>query len=123
MPPIVESESAIVEPMHNAVLPVIAPIVALLTEKDVLAEFVPQLLVIVYEIMAEPEVTPVTAPVELVVATAVLLLLHVPPLIASLKVELPPMQIVVAPVMAGITALLTVMLSTAYPAPQLVDKK
>ena len=55
--------------------------------------------------MAEPVATPVTTPAELTVATAVLALLQVPPVDASLNVEVCPGQTVVVPVMAEINEL------------------
>jgi hypothetical protein len=61
----------------------------------------------IYDIVAVPDATPVTMPVEPTVATEVLLLLHVPPEVASLSAAVMPGQMVVVPVIdAG--ALLTV---------------
>ena len=46
-----------------------------------------------------PDVTPVSTPVsDPIVATAVLELIHVPPLVASLSVVVAPIQAVVVPV-------------------------
>ena len=45
----------------------------------------PLILVTVYEIVDVPALTPVTSPVLLIVATAVLLLVQVPPAVASLN--------------------------------------
>jgi hypothetical protein len=53
----------------------------------------------VYIIFAVPDETPVTRPEELTVATEVLLLLHVPPVVTSLKCVVRPMQTVAVPVM------------------------
>jgi hypothetical protein len=52
-----------------------------------------------------PLETPVTIPVELTVAIAVLLLLHVPPVVASVSVDVPPTATVVVPEIAAGTGL------------------
>jgi hypothetical protein len=68
-----------------------------------------------------PAVTPVTMPVVLTVALAVLLLLHTPPVLASVRVMLAPGQTDVAPTI-GLTTLpaLTVNAIVAVAVPQLV---
>lgn len=49
-----------------------------------------------------PAATPVTMPVDdPMVAMAGLLLLHVPPVVASVKVDVPPTVVVVVPVMTA----------------------
>lgn len=61
--------------------------------------------------MAVPAETPVTIPVEPTVATDVLPLLHVPPLVASLRVVTSPAQTTIVPVIdegAGLTVILCV---------------
>jgi hypothetical protein len=58
---------------------------------------VPQPVVDVYVIVAEPALTPVTTPEASTVATAVLLLLHVPPEAVLDNVEVVPEQKVVVP--------------------------
>lgn len=51
---------------------------------------------------------PVTTPVELIVATEALLLLQVPPAVASLSVEVPPTVVVAMPdIAAGIGVTVT----------------
>jgi hypothetical protein len=50
--------------------------------------------------VAVPADTPVTTPRLVTVATAVLLLAHVPPVVASERVVVLPVQIVVVPVIA-----------------------
>ena len=68
---------------------------------------VPEL--VVYEIVTEPAETAVTTPVVLpIVAMAVLLLLHVPPEVASLNVVVPAAHKVVVPVIGEMEPLVTV---------------
>jgi hypothetical protein len=60
----------------------------------------------VYVIVAVPSETPTRTPVdEPIAATAVLLLVHTPPGVASLSVVVVPAQIVVVPVIGDATAL------------------
>jgi hypothetical protein len=62
-------------------------------------------------IIAVPAATPVTTPVELMVATPVLLLLHVPPGVISDKLVVRPTQTLSVPVIAagfGLTVMITV---------------
>ena len=47
--------------------------------------------------VAVPDVTPVTTPVVTTVATAVLPLLHVPPVVASLRVVVEPIHTAAVP--------------------------
>ena len=55
--------------------------------------------------MAKPALTPVTTPVALTVARAVLLLLHTPPVaVALFKVMTEPAQTAVGPVMLPVSA-------------------
>ena len=102
VPPVVASLSVTDEPapVHRVVTPVIAPgngftvTTAVLTQPDTL-----------YEILTAPAATPVTSPAVPTVATAVLLLLHVPPVTVELKVVTDPGQTVAVPVSAGGKAL------------------
>jgi hypothetical protein len=64
---------------------------------------------------ADPDVTPVTTPDAETVAVAVLLLLQVPPVVASARVVTPPGQTTGIPVMAAGFAL-TVTILVAVPA-------
>jgi hypothetical protein len=68
--------------------------------------------------IAVPMPVLITTPdAEPIVAIATSLLLHVPPLVASLKVMLFPVQIIVAPVMAagyGLTVAVTITLQPLY---------
>ena len=71
-----------------------------------------QPVVVVYVIIAVPFVTPETAPDEMsTVAIAVLLLLHVPPLVASLNVVVLPAQTVVMPVIGAMGFTVTVVVA------------
>jgi hypothetical protein len=66
--------------------------------------------------MDVPEVTPVTSPVpEFTVATAVLLLLHVPPDVACDKVDDEPIQVFVVPVIADGAPLTVATAVTLHP--------
>ena len=60
---------------------------------------VPQVLVTEYEILAVPPDTPVTTPVVFTVATAVLLLDQVPPVVVAVNALVAPSQNVVVPEM------------------------
>ena len=66
-----------------------------------------------------PAVAPVTTPVVLILATAALLLLHTPPVVASVRVEVAPMHIVVVPLMAatlgeGLTVIVAVAVAVPH---------
>ena len=70
--------------------------------------------------VAVPVLTPVTTPPLLTVATAVLLLLHVPPVVALLRVTDEPGQVLLRPVMAatvGVVWMVTVVVAAAVHAP------
>jgi hypothetical protein len=53
-----------------------------------------------YVIVAEPTETPETIPVDVMLARAGLLLLHVPPVVASVRAEEEPAQMLPAPMIA-----------------------
>jgi hypothetical protein len=57
-----------------------------------------------YDIIVVPDVIPVTTPPVLTVPTAVLVLLHVPPLTVLLSVVVDPAVTVLVPVVAGTEA-------------------
>lgn len=61
-------------------------------------------------IVAEPADIPVTTPEPLTVAIAVLLLLHVPPGVALVKVMAEPTHVAEGPPIGGIVAVVTVKL-------------
>jgi hypothetical protein len=69
VPPATESARESVVPVHSVVPPVITPAVGpLFTRITLVLEIAPQPLVTVYEIVAVPELTPVTIPRALTVA-------------------------------------------------------
>ena len=89
------SESVVVAPTHTPEAPEIglpATGEGLTVTLLVVVAEVPQLVESVYEIVTVPELTPVTIPVAVTVATEVLLLRHVPPLAVSLSVTVEPVQ-------------------------------
>ena len=100
LPPVVGSLNVIVAPVHTGVFEVIGNDPLIVTT---IVAALPQ--PFVYCIVAVPGVTPLTTPlVEPTVATAVLLLLHVPPLTASANVVFAPTHADTVPVMlAGAT--------------------
>jgi hypothetical protein len=85
VPPAVALESDVVAPVHTVVVPDMDDGVdgAVLTVNAVVANALPQLLVTVYDMVAEPLVSAVTCPVvALIVATAGAVLLQLPPAVA-----------------------------------------
>ena len=96
--PVPASLSIVVEPTQTFVLPVIGPGKAF----TVINAVALQPVVAVYVILTVPLVIPVTNPVmEPIVATAGLLLAHVPPVAASLRVTVEPTHTLVGPAIAG----------------------
>src|SRR5450432_4164599 len=78
--------NVVADPAQTVRAPLIAPATGSgLTVISADAIEVPQLLVTVYFMVAVPDALPVTTPVELTVATAVLLLLQVPTLVLLLE--------------------------------------
>ena len=68
--------------------------------------------------MVVPELTPITVPVPSTVATAVLLLLQVPPATVSVRVVLTPGHMVVPPVITlvdGVAIIVTAMVTLVAP--------
>ena len=97
MPPVIASLNCDTSPLHNVVVPLIAPAVG----KGLTVTFVfrEQPVGNIYVIVEEPEETPLTTPVpDTTVATELVELLHVPLPVASLKVVVEPTQTVVLPV-------------------------
>ena len=98
VPPVVPSVSVIVEPEQTAVIPEMGKgeafmVTAMLLVHPARAEYV---------IVSAPGVTPVIVPAPgKTVAIPVLLLLHVPPVVASIKIVVAPVQAVVAPVITA----------------------
>jgi hypothetical protein len=81
-PPVVASARVMVEPTATVPAPVIAAGAAYTVN-----EVVTLLLPTVYVIVTVPADTPETAPPDVTVAIAVLLLLQVPPLVESVRME------------------------------------
>ncbi len=121
-PPDTVSDNVVVEPAQTVVVPVMVPaegVVMMLT--TLVAEAVPQLLATVYDIVAEPTETPLTTPEALTVAIPVAPELQVPPEVASAKVEVEPVHIVVVPeIVPAEPEGVTLNDMVAMPVPQLV---
>ncbi len=119
LPPAAASVSRVEEPLHIAEAPEIVPALgSALTLKVAVVLAVPQLLVTVYNILVLPAVMPATLPPVLTVATAILLLLQVPPEVASARRVAEPAHILSVPVMdpadgSGLTV--TVAVSVVVP--------
>jgi hypothetical protein len=98
LPPVVALARVVDAPMHNSELPTIVPMAMLsdtVTTIDPVAE--PQVSELLYEIRAVPAPVPVTMPEALTVATAVLLLVHVPPELLEVNVVVDPSHNSVVP--------------------------
>ena len=96
VPPVV-GDRVVVAPMHIELLPVMLTVGKALTVTAVVVLL--QLVVDEVKVkVADPAATPVTTPAEVTVATAGLLLTHVPPVVGD-KVVVAPMQIELLPVM------------------------
>ena len=116
VPPGVASVRVLVAPTQILVVPVIAPAATLIVTVVVAAD-VPQALATEYVIVAIPFATGLTTPfVAPTVATAVLLLLQVPPVVVFESVDVDPIQIPVTPVI-GAAFVLTVIGNTAVVVP------
>ena len=104
----------VVLPTHTDVIPVIGAGKGL-TNSVVVAM---QLVLKVYVIIAVPALTPDATPLkEPIVATAMLLLLHVPPIVASLSVVVLPTQTAVTPVIAAGSGLTVIIVVVRQPVP------
>src|SRR5438309_2290476 len=110
MPPDDELLNVVVTPEHTVTVPVM-PEGFVFAASVLVATLHP--LPRSYVIVVVPVVTPDTMPVVLpIVATAVLLLLHIPPALGSLKVAGLPTHVVAAPVIApGVWLTATVVLA------------
>ena len=98
-PPADPSLSVIAEPTHTLAGPLMLPALGNgVTVTGWVAVAVPQLEVMVYMIVSTPPLTPVTDPVPVTVAFA-LLLLHTPPAVASVRAMDEPAHTPDAPVM------------------------
>ena len=122
VPPLVASVRVLEEPGHTTVEPLMLPAVGVpVTVIVAVAVAVPQLLLTLYVIVAVPVAIPVTVPVALIDAMAALLLLQVPPVVASVRVVFAPVHTVVAPLMVpALGAGLTVITLVAVAVPQLL---
>jgi hypothetical protein len=94
VPPEIASVSVIVLPAQTVDGPVMTPALGeALTVNTFVAATLPQPFVTVYEMIVVPADIVITRPLELIVATAVLLLLHTPPATESVIVTGAPVQI------------------------------
>ena len=107
VPPEVVSLSTAVEPVHTVAVPVIGPASGLLSTVAITLQPVPT----AYVTVAIPDDTPVTAPVEPMVATSGLLIDQVPPDVASDKLVTEPTHTLNVPVTGdGVGLIVTVTL-------------
>jgi hypothetical protein len=105
-PPVVELDSVVVDATQTEVIPVIGATTgnALIVTVAVTELVQPFAFVYVYVIVLVPAVTPVTTPViEFTVATAALLLVHTPPAVVLVNVDIEPSHNVVVPAIADKT--------------------
>jgi uncharacterized protein (DUF362 family) len=106
--PSVVGLTVVVPPIHNEVLaPVIFVIGRALTVTALVASDGQSVVLLVNVNIAVPPLTPVTTPPLVTVATVLLLLNHVPPVL-GLNVVVDPSHIVLAPVMLTVGFALTV---------------
>ena len=113
VPPAVASVSNVDAPSHNENVPEMAAGCVFTVTTTVAAQ-----LPIVYDINEVPVVVPdpVTRPAVDIVATVVVTLLHVPPLVASDNVSVKPSQIGALPVIAaGRVVTVTILVATQLP--------
>jgi hypothetical protein len=100
--------TVVVPPIHNEVFaPVIFVVGRALTVTVLVASDRQRVVLLVNVNVAVPPLTPVTNPLLVTVATALLLLAHVPP-VAGLNVVVEPTQIVLPPVILTVGFALTV---------------
>jgi hypothetical protein len=115
VPPGVVLVNEVLVPTHTlpnvGVMPagVVLTVTALVTKQPVA--------LIVYVIVATPVATPLTTPPAVTLATATLLLLHVPPGVALVHVVLSPIHIDVEPpvIAPGVTFTLTTLMAIQVP--------
>jgi hypothetical protein len=119
-PPAMVSVKDCVAPAHMVVVPMISPgSGSVFTLNGNVATAVPQAPLTVYVIVAAPVAMPLTTPAASTVAIAVLLLLQVPPLTASVRVPTPPRHTKPLPrMLPASVALFTVMTLVALLLPQ-----
>jgi hypothetical protein len=98
LPPEVVLLSVIIEPTQTAVGPVIVPALGVeVTVIDCVSATLPHVLLMVYEIIVVPTAIGIIVPVEVTLAMPGTVLDHVPPVVASVKVEDEPIQILLTP--------------------------
>ena len=102
-PPAVALVSAVVEPAHTSVVPLIAATTGIgLTVTVVVTDALHPFVVTVYVIVVLPAATPVTTPVDAsTVAVAVLLELQTPPAVALARAVVEPAHTCVVPLIAA----------------------
>jgi hypothetical protein len=102
--------SAVVDPAHTSVVPLIAATNGIAFTVSAVLTVVthPFALVTVYKIVVLPEATPVTTPVALTVAVAVLAVDHTPPVVAFASAVVAPSHTDVVPVIAATTGALLI---------------
>ena len=111
VPPLVALVSVVEFPWHTIIVPVIG--VSRFTVSVIVLE---QPAPVVYVIVVVPMATPAAMPVPLlIVAVEVLLLVHVPPLMALLSLVVPPTHTIVVPVI-GATGFTVTVAYAAHPA-------
>ena len=118
VPLAVASVNVVVLPLQTDKVPAIGATVILLTVTEYVTTFVKQLLDTEYEITSLPRVTPVTVPELLIVAIEVNLLLHVPPLIRSVKGMVDPMATLVGPVIGDVVGWAVTFTVAVVPQPE-----
>ena len=102
VPPVVASVRVMVDPAHTPAGPLMLPALgALLTATLHVADAVPQLPLTVYDMVDVPADTPVTTPPDTVASA--LLLLHVPPGAASVRVIVDPIHTPAGPLIVPVT--------------------
>jgi hypothetical protein len=120
-PPAVALFNAVVAVAQTVAVPVIVPAAgAAFTVTTCVAYAVPQAVVAAYDIVAVPCVSPVTTPVVFTEAMALLLLLHIPPVVALLNEVVFEGQTVAVPVIVpAFGNSFTVMVVSVADVPQL----
>jgi hypothetical protein len=108
-PPVVVLLSVSGLPAHALIVPVIADGVAFTVTTAVVAQPA------IYVMVVVPDVTPVTRPVESTVALPLLLLLHVPPVVALLKDVVAPIHTLIVPDIADGAVLIVTTLVIIQP--------
>ena len=119
-PPVVASVNVVEEPEHTVAVPLIVPAEEGLTVTTMVAATIPQVFVTVYDMVVVPAARPLTTPEVFTVATRVLVLLHTPPVVASVNVVDKPAITVAVPLIVpaageGLTVITWV--ATAVPQP------